>query len=100
MYPSRAPFLFGIHQVGVGERDEIMKKLSYVGHIKIQPGFDANGARSGVSKISDFANEFLNLEQHGKIFGFKKFPVTLIYSKAADPSSKAPDTSPGDFSRN
>lgn len=73
-------FFFGVIQYAVAHKDFInfKDKFEKVGTLKIVEGLKASGSFGYKENFERFETIFNDLENHIKIFNYKKYPVTIL----------------------
>lgn len=79
-YVKQDNFIFGLPYHLVTHRDIISFKniFEVVGKLKIKESFKKDGGYGYVSSFDRFEKIFINLDNHMKVFGEQKYPVTLL----------------------
>jgi hypothetical protein len=80
LFPGGDYFFFGLVQLAVDHKDFIHFKNHFekIGTLKIKDSFKASGSFGYEENIERFEDIFGDLDQHLKIFGYYKFPVTAL----------------------
>ena len=79
-YTKQDNFIFGLPYHLVTHRDIISfkDKFEVVGKLKIKESFKKDGGYAYESSFDRFEDIFSNLDNHMKVFGEQKYPVTLL----------------------
>lgn len=80
LFPNNDYFFFGLVQLAVDHKDFVhfKKHFEKIGTLKIKDSFKASGSFGYEENFERFEDIFGDFDQHLKIFGYYKFPVTAL----------------------
>ena len=83
LYPHEGTFLYGYAQIGIDHKDFLAFKnqIEKVGTLKIREGLKSWSSRSGIASFRELENNLKDLKCDESEFGYKAFPVALLYER-------------------